>query len=813
MIVKLLTAVLLGLVAPLRPAAAQDPAAPPQDTAAVVPIAVSDIPGQAEAVAIRLRLLRTDPSGASQITAIEAQLPRLTDAVDALAATTDSVGLARLPLRRLDALRQEWLQHRDRLRSWRSAVEADARRFEAVRDTVRRIHNLWVTTRDSVEDMPDELIDRVVSVVAIADSTRAYIADELGRVLAVGSRISEQTVRVAEELDRLATREVQARQEMFTRDVPPIWRSWATAGDTAAFVPFGGAFQENVQAVRVFARRWPGYLVATLLMMLLFPIGAVRLRRQSGSWPEDDRALQAVARILRRPVSAGVFLALVITFLILPRAPTALIDVGTLIAIVPVVRLLSPIVHAHLRRALFAVAAFYGMVVASELTVMRLLLERLEGLVLAGLALGYLITELRSQRARTPEGSLVDRLVVGFASLATIPLAGSLVANVVGYLTLSELLAEATILSAFYGFLLYAGAMVVSGAITLVLRAPATRSLNMVRLHGDLMRRRAAWWVRTAMTVIWFVAVMTAYGIWPLLTRWGSSVLATQIGMGTIQFSLGDALAFVFVLWLAIMISRMVRFILGEEILPRTNLPRGMPGTITLLLHYAIIAFGFFIAVGAAGFELGRLAILAGALGVGIGFGLQSIVNNFVSGLVLAFERPIQVGDIIQMASVSGRVKNIGLRSSTIRMFDGSEVIVPNANLVSNEVTNWTLSDRLRRLEISVGVEYGTDPRVVLEILERVAQEHPDVLADPAPLPLFVGFGDSSLDFLVRFWTAKFDDFLRIKSAVTVAIYAALNDADITIPFPQRDLHLRSADVDVAETLQLKGEQAQGPVA
>jgi small-conductance mechanosensitive channel len=675
---------------------------------------------------------------------------------------------------------------------------------------VRQLHDLWVTTRDSVEDMPAELIEQVAGVVALADSTEAFMAGELGELLSLGSRISEQTVRVAEELDRLTAREVQARQEMFTRDAPPIWRAMATSRDTTAFVPFGGAFQENVQAIRVFAARWPGYLAVTMAMMLVFPLAAIRLRGRSGHWPEDDRALKAVARILQRPVSAGLFLALVITFLILPRAPAALIDVGTLIAIVPVVRLLSPIVHEHMRRGVFAVAALYAMVVLSELTVMRLPFERLEDLTLAALSLGYLITELRAQRRRDPEAGVVHRVVVMFGSVATVPLVGSLLANVLGYLTLAELLVEATVLSAFYGFLLYAGAMVVTGAVTLVLRAPAARMLNTVRLHGEVLRRKAMWWIRLGAVVLWGVGMLSAFGVWLPLTRWALGVLTTQIGLGTIQFALGDALAFVFVLWLAIMVSRVVRFVLGEEILPRTKLPRGMPGTITMLLHYAIVSLGFFIAVGAAGVELGRLAILAGALGVGIGFGLQGIVNNFVSGLVLAFERPIQVGDVIQMGAVSGRVGKIGLRSSTIRMFDGSEVIVPNANLVSNEVTNWTLSDRLRRLELSVGVEYGTDPRKVLEILDRVAKEHQDVLDHPVPLPLFVGFGDSSLDFLLRFWTAKFEDFLRVSSEVRVEVYAALNEANITIPFPQRDLHLRSVDGEAAELLAVPDAKALG---
>jgi small-conductance mechanosensitive channel len=183
-----------------------------------------------------------------------------------------------------------------------------------------------------------------------------------------------------------------------------------------------------------------------------------------------------------------------------------------------------------------------------------------------------------------------------------------------------------------------------------------------------------------------------------------------------------------------------------------------------------------------------------GALGVGIGFGLQNLVNNFVSGLILVFERPIKIGDTIDIGTLRGEVRRIGIRSSTVRTLEGAEVIVPNGNLVSNEVINWTLSDRMRRIDVAIGVKYGTDPEAVLEILNHVAQEHDDVLDYPEPSALFKAHGDSSLDFVVRFWTKRFDDWLRIQSDVTVAINGALKKAGIEIPFPQRDLHLRSVD-------------------
>jgi small-conductance mechanosensitive channel len=183
--------------------------------------------------------------------------------------------------------------------------------------------------------------------------------------------------------------------------------------------------------------------------------------------------------------------------------------------------------------------------------------------------------------------------------------------------------------------------------------------------------------------------------------------------------------------------------------------------------------------------------MIVGALGVGIGFGLQNIVNNFVSGLILIFGRPISVGDTVQTVDHWGRVTKIGMRASTIRSFDGAEIIVPNGDLISKEVINWTRSDEIRRFEVLVGVAYGTDPEAVLEILRRLADEHPQTLEEPEPQVHMIDFADSSLDFRLRCW-APMSDWVTVASDLRVAINNELKVAGIQIPFPQRDLHVRS---------------------
>jgi small-conductance mechanosensitive channel len=211
--------------------------------------------------------------------------------------------------------------------------------------------------------------------------------------------------------------------------------------------------------------------------------------------------------------------------------------------------------------------------------------------------------------------------------------------------------------------------------------------------------------------------------------------------------------------------------------------------------------------------DLTKITVLAGALGVGIGFGLQSMVNNFVSGLILLFERPIHVGDTVQVGNLAGRVHRIGIRASVVRTAQGAEIIVPNAQLITEQVTNWTLSDQLRRIDLPVGVSYGTAPKKVIELLESVARTHPEVLKDPAPRALFIGYGDSSINFEVRAW-AEFANWVQVHSDLTIAVYDAVYAAGMSFPFPQRDVHVvsyndsKSMNVSANDADKLTGEAA-----
>ncbi|HEY0611326.1 MAG TPA: mechanosensitive ion channel domain-containing protein, partial [Chitinophaga sp.] len=222
-------------------------------------------------------------------------------------------------------------------------------------------------------------------------------------------------------------------------------------------------------------------------------------------------------------------------------------------------------------------------------------------------------------------------------------------------------------------------------------------------------------------------------------------------------------------------------------------------GSAMLLVRLAVLAIGILLAFAASGIPMDKLAIVIGALGVGIGFGLQNIVNNLVSGVILAFEKPIEVGDVIEMGTRSGVVKEIGIRSSKISAYDGSEVIVPNGDLISQQLINWTLSNRTRRVELVIGVNYGADIKTVTEILKQAVVGREGVMENPEPVVFLFQFGDNSINFRVFFWLTDLALAGQLQHDALAAIYENLQKAGIGFPYPQRDLHIRSVDPEILQ--------------
>ena len=249
-------------------------------------------------------------------------------------------------------------------------------------------------------------------------------------------------------------------------------------------------------------------------------------------------------------------------------------------------------------------------------------------------------------------------------------------------------------------------------------------------------------------------------------------------------------------LFLLISISRLMERVLVTRLLQRLRIAEAQKFALGRFATYLFFFGGLFIGLQSLGVNLSSLVVFGGAIGVGIGLGLQNVVSNFVAGLILLIEQPIRLGDRIETSNTFGDVVKIAARSTWIRTNDNVVIIVPNNEFINNSVTNWTANDPNVRIALPVGVSYNSDPEQVRALLLEAAAAHPDVLADPTPDVIFTAYGDNSLNFLLRVWTSsRAHTPLVLKSDLYFALFRIFAENGVELPFPQRDLHLRSSDI------------------
>jgi len=320
--------------------------------------------------------------------------------------------------------------------------------------------------------------------------------------------------------------------------------------------------------------------------------------------------------------------------------------------------------------------------------------------------------------------------------------------------------------------------------------------------------------------VLWFGVITYITTLFPLTRRWSYFLrrqalvgfLEPNLRLGQNEFSLLSLLILLGMLLGVVVVSGIFTNFLRSRVLRLTGIDRGSREAISVLAKYSLIFIGTVVLLQIWGLDLSSLALIASALGVGIGLGLQNIAKDFGSGLVLVFERPIQVGDFVSFGDFQGTVEHIGSRSTEIKTLDQVSIIVPNSRFLEQEIINWSHRNPVSRIRLPVGVAYSSDPKVVRTILIEVSQHQPQVLSKPPPLVFFTGFGDSSLNFELLVWIADPPKQLVIKSDLYFAIEAALREHNIEIPFPQRDLHVRSGQlpIDLADNSMLQRSPQAG---
>jgi small-conductance mechanosensitive channel len=750
----------------------------------------------------RVRQIRERAAPGADEAEIERRLVASAEEVAGLAGAARERLAGRASRIELDRVGFDFAQLRDRLGAWSASLTHHAQSLDADLALLAERERLWQATREEAVAgaQPAAVLARIEKTLAALERAERRVRERRDRILTVRESVARHQSTVDEILELVARKRQERRLAYFAIDRPPLWQALAepapAGGDLLARMRSDRA--NDLEELRLFAGDRAVQLLLLAGMTMAAILMALALRRRARRLAEEDAALGAPARVLERPVSAGLVSGLLTASLLLHEVPPVVRGVGHFVAVVAALRLLVLLVDPRLRPLLYGLAASYVIDRLRDRLVPDLLASRLLLLAVAGLGVAGLLWLLRPARlARLGELARHRAPLYAIAlgtRLALLFSAISILSNLLGNTALAEVLIEGTLAAALYAFIAFAITRVLEGFWALLLRSRLARRLRMVRHHESLIRRRGGALIQAGMGLLWAWRSLQAFDAADPVVAGLAAALGAEWRVGELALSLGGALGFGLMIWASILIARFVRFALEEDVLSRAALPRGVPFAISTLVRYAVLLLGFSMALLAAGFDMSRLALMLGALGVGVGIGLQDIVNNVVSGLILLFERPVQVGDTVELGSIRGVVRRIGIRSSTVRTFDGAEVVIPNSKLVSESFVNWTLSDRQQRIEIPVGVAYGTDPERVIALLEAVVRARPEFLKEPPPVVLFDRFGESSLDFLVRVWAPDFDTSRTLEGQLLLDVHRALREAGIEIPFPQRDLHLRSID-------------------
>jgi small-conductance mechanosensitive channel len=684
----------------------------------------------------------------------------------------------------------------------RSHLTLQAGKLEEQIQTLEAQQAEWVATWSQIHQAPGigAIVDRIKQQLDKIRAAKSGAQEQLNVLLTIQNQVSQQDQQISDILLRVRQARELERGRLLELDGRPLWEARDSEAVEQNFGPsFHRSFDRSFTSAKEFLSTHilAMFIFAMLYLLALLGVFKFRLYVEHAARPEVPNEL---VQLLARPFSVALLVALIGTGQYIASAPIGIAFVFYLLYLVPVLRLLVLLTEPRLRIFLYVLAAFYALGGVYLLIQLPSFFRReLYALLVLGalLSFGWLarpsrIGPLMSQNRK------VRIYLIGIRA-GLVLMAASLVANVVGYVSLAQVLGLSALVGTFVAAALICGVRVLTLILSTVLHTSWARAL--LEMRTDAAERWGGRLLGLLASLLWLKAMLRLLTIYESVMTTLSSLLQRPIGFDRVHFTLGGALGVALVLLLGFALANAFTFLLTKVVLPKLSLDRGVPYAISTIAYYVLLLVVAGAALVAAGVELNKFTVLTGALGVGLGFGLQNIVNNFVSGLILLFERPIHVGDTVDVGGLVGIVRRIGARSSTILTFQGAEVIVPNSNLISNQVINWTLSSQWRRVDVPIGVAYGIDPARVIKLLEGVAESHPGVLLERPPMAFFLGFGESALKFELRFWCGQQDTWFQLQSDVTVAVATALKEAGIEIPFPQRDIHVRSIDGSVAESV------------
>ena len=702
-------------------------------------------------------------------------------------------GEGRYSMNQIHELGSRILAFSESIQPWWDDMESRKKTLSEIQSRLEEQIRIWNRTLDSLpDDCSKNVVEKATSVSGKLDQLRTELIDSLNQTLDRQTGIAEDYMTVQTKL-----KELELLNRNYYNQLKEVYYPFSAQKDTLQEALLNSAniqspFKRTLTYLQGKKEAVYWHIAITLFFILLFFFIQYEVRHKK---PEGTNTT-SVQVIVTYPIAAAFSLGILMFLVLYPNRPQVFGEVFSFFAVV----IMTGFFTRFFERKIFIPWLF--LFLAYILNFGRIhfidneLLDWWSGLITLGLILVQVWMLNRDKEFITKRyGRFGKRLELINPVIGTLTVIIFML-QLFGFYYLANYSVNVLVRTLVFAMILYIITLVFKGMVIFALNSRFFEWSRVIEAGNRNIQVKTSAWTNFAALLIWIWGFFRITGLTSSFRTETLEFINRNWEVGTATISLAQIFAFITVVFVTIILSTALKSILEIEILSRFNLKRGVPSAVAQMTRYFVLLIGFYLAIGAMGVNLNKLGFIAGALGVGIGFGLQNIVANFISGLILFLERPINKGDVVNVnvpGSVTGRtmgeVLEIGIRSSKVKTYDGAEVIVPNSEFVSREVVNYTLSDERRRVERIIPLEIGTDPNKVAEIIMEVYDAHEKVLKDPKAMVLFNGNEQGAMNFRLLFWIR--DGILEVPSEILLEIHRRFAEAGIKIQKPAMDVELR----------------------
>jgi len=756
-------------------------------------IKVSDIPESASNTILELKKINESTSIDKEMEDIKASIKPYIKSINKLLETKDYKKIDNANERKLQKMRNELVIYNKQLQNWESLLKKRIKLYDEKNNFLKNYMIKWEYTHKNAikEKAPKSIKKHIRLVMSSIEKLTKDVKRKYDKALTNSQILTTEILIIDEKSKEMKDRELIIKNKIFYQNETPYFTafnmnlfSFSAYVDTISIT-----LSEKYNEILGYLQTHMDNLFKFIIMFIfgvIFILYNAYLYKKRKLFIRDESYTKKEFFFIKNIFSTISIAFILSSVAVYSQRPVSFTDMLLIIMIIPSIMVLRTVIDKKYYKYLYIFFTIFLLYYIDENSNNTNLEHRTFLLIINLSLIIYGIHIMINKSLFTIDNMLYNKIFKTIIIVFIVSLVFAIFSNLYGSVLLSIRIIDSVLNFVYISFIFYVFYMILTAYTIIILRKRIASASYTLEKYSHNIEKTTKLIIKIWMILWWLLSIVKLLGVYDYLMMFQDMFLATSWEVGKTIISVQAIVDFIFIIVITWVFAKLLKIFLEVEIFSRFKFPRGMPTAILTTLNYMIIISGTILAFSSLGVTTQQFALVIGALGVGIGFGLRNIIANFVSGIIMVFERPIQIGDIIEVDNTMGDVQSIGARSSTIKTFDGAEVIIPNADFIAKEIINWTLSDKQRRKTIDFKVSLDNDVDEVLKIMNEVAVSHKNVVSKPEPVPTFQGFGEYYLTFKLYFWLS--DNIIEAQSEIAIHLYKKLKEAGINLPIPKTEL-------------------------